>query len=710
MESYERTNAREWQLDNDGQPLQDSENSEGSDDLEEPNDKPMQEFGARPKARSNAKHTTPGHKARGPISARIHRDPKLKNTFSVEKDNEAKAAWRKGQPWTGFYDLPTTYDQIDQSIFRKAQSTPGVRLAKPYAVLEDIGLKVGAYIQPPRSYSDRRLHIWGNHDQVVAVKEELMRWIKRSPRSSSLDSSNANFIKVHINSEGKQRMLDIKMQKEAVKQKYRQAPEDSAVFLVNGFFAWPADQLRPDEVFGKNFEAFDPVRMAYRCHIIFDTESSMFKVLSNNPRAVQEALRRIRTTVCELVSRSSRPTRLYLLVPPTLTTVKKQVDLIDSQSSEAGPRLKPVLIGQSLTQGELGEWAQLRPKLLSANESCIQRAVLHSLSSVRFYRGHVRMRIHFGSFVFSVYKKPSGSTHSLEEFMQMMGSSTTAGALVKDLDGGNGETDLITQCQQATRLFAPIDVMTSSLEDVQPVYSAMFEFATGATDGVIRLEIEFSKASAEGDFDISRQRWIRLDGTDVETGGLSTSPPLDLNLVALEGSASWQLQITAYNGLDETRVAPEIREFAQGIRLDADHARSTPVTETQQLVQFPTNLPVRAFIQKTGFRYRLRNSTYLFEIARYQQFPTSASEMATKSTSESDCVSTWGASFFNEEWDMILGQNAHLGIGEAGKWRASLNTFFPKDVHTLTSGPDAGFHDFLKEVGKVAELLELKGN
>ncbi len=172
--------------------------------------------------------------------------------------------------------------------------------------------------------------------------------------------------------------------------------------------------------------------MAYQCHIIFDTESSMFKVLSNNPKAVQEALRRIRTTVFELGSRSNRPTRLYLLVPPTLATVKKQVDLIDSQSSVAGKPVKPLLVGQCLSQEELGQWAQLRPKLLSANESCIQRAVIDSLSSVRYYRGHVRMRVHFGSFVLSVYKKPSDSRHSLEEFMQMLRSSTTAGHLIKE--------------------------------------------------------------------------------------------------------------------------------------------------------------------------------------------------------------------------------------------------------------------------------------
>lgn len=77
--------------------------------------------------------------------------------------------------------------------------------------------------------------------------------------------------------------------------------------------------------------------------------------------------------------------------------------------------------------------------------------------------------------------------------------------------------------------------MTSSLEDVEPVYSAMFEFATAAVGGMLRLEIEFSKSVGTGDFEIGRKRWIRLDGSEAETGGLSTCPPLDLNLVALEG-------------------------------------------------------------------------------------------------------------------------------------------------------------------------------
>ena len=158
----------------------------------------------------------------------------------------------------------------------------------------------------------------------------------------------------------------------------------------------------------------------------------MFTVLSDQSRPVQEALCRIRTTLRELASRSKRPTRLLLLQPPSLAAVRNEVGLSESQSSISRPRVKPLLVGQAPSGEELAGWAHLSPKLSSANESCIKRAILDSLSSIRFYRGHVRMRVHFGSFVFSVYRKPNGPTHTLEEFMQMMRSTTTTGELIKE--------------------------------------------------------------------------------------------------------------------------------------------------------------------------------------------------------------------------------------------------------------------------------------
>ena len=79
----------------------------------------------------------------------------------------------------------------------------------------------------------QRLHIWGNNHQVAAATKELVRLTNTSKKPSSSESNNPNFLKLRIDSEKKQKMLEKRMEQEAEKQKYRQAPEDSAVFVVH---------------------------------------------------------------------------------------------------------------------------------------------------------------------------------------------------------------------------------------------------------------------------------------------------------------------------------------------------------------------------------------------------------------------------------------------------------------------------------------------
>ena len=181
---------------------------------------------------------------------------------------------------------------------------------------------------------------------------------------------------------------------------------------------------------------------------------------------------------------------------------------------------------------------------------------------------------------------------------------------------------------------------------------------------------------------------------------------MTMKITNMYRSSSWQLQITADHSIDEAKMVPDIRKFAEGISFSAGPPETSPVTQDHQFVRFPTDLPVRVFIQKIAFRYRLKNSGYLFEIAKYQQFETSGSGLVGRCAERVASNTTWGASFFNEDWDIIFGQNAHLGIGEAGNWKPSLTTFFPKDVPTPAPGLDSGFRNFLAEVGKVATLLD----
>lgn len=89
----------------------------------------------------------------------------------------------------------------------------------------------------PRREAERvrfqRLHIWGSNNQVTAAKKELIRWTSSSQKSSNSGGNNPSFTKVRMDSEKKQKMLGKQMAVEAEKQKYRRAPEDSAVFVVH---------------------------------------------------------------------------------------------------------------------------------------------------------------------------------------------------------------------------------------------------------------------------------------------------------------------------------------------------------------------------------------------------------------------------------------------------------------------------------------------
>jgi len=79
----------------------------------------------------------------------------------------------------------------------------------------------------------QRLHIWGSNNQVTAAKKELIRWTKSSQKLLNSECNNPHFTKVRIDSDRRQKMLMKQMEVEAEKQKYRQAPEDSAVFVVH---------------------------------------------------------------------------------------------------------------------------------------------------------------------------------------------------------------------------------------------------------------------------------------------------------------------------------------------------------------------------------------------------------------------------------------------------------------------------------------------
>ena len=117
---------------------------------------------------------------------------------------------------------------------------------------------------------------------------------------------------------------------------------------------------------------------------------------------------------------------------------------------------------------------------------------------------------------------------------------------------------------------------------------------------------------------------------------------------------------------------------------------------SSKAITWTRSLPVSSCVQKTALRYRIiDNHDWLFEFARYDELETSG------------VPTSWGATFWNAEWDRKLGKNSRLEIGNAAEWDPQLDNFFPRNRNTEGDSREAaGFRQFLGTTKAIAELLD----
>lgn len=180
------------------------------------------------------------------------------------------------------------------------------------------------------------------------------------------------------------------------------------------------------------------------------------------------------------------------------------------------------------------------------------------------------------------------------------------------------------------------------------------------------------------------------------------SSPLALLTIECSG-ISWELQISTSQAVDPTRITPTMTAFADGVKFEAPKSKpkgkKAEISGTK-VFNWKPFLAVSSFEQKTSLRYRLvDNNDWMFEFARYDRYDGLAPDRP-KSTS-------WGASFWNSEWDRLLGQNAALKIGRAATWDPKLETFFPRSSRTSGDTAEAlGLRQFLGNTKAIVEMLD----
>lgn len=358
----------------------------------------------------------------------IPRLPRRLNLNS-NKDNFAKACFRKREEATDKFVLPKDCNEIEPDK------------AKMYDYLEELGVRLESFIRPPQHSKDRELLLWGKSEAIEKTIRELQEWLRPSkpmraiapgpskPRSGNQFSKISSAIGNHYKRE------QDAIKKKAELQKFQQVPVKGQLFDYTGTFLWPVEEVRPQDILGDGLEALDPLRMAYKCHIIFDDQRSIFRILTNNLASVQKTLARIEGIMKEYVARTHTPITRYYIEPPGISTHRKDIKITPSQASDSavGAPLIPTLTGKALEPAAHADWLKLSASFVTQSNLGIEGALCKTIPNLIFYRGQVRMRVHFGTFGLTVFRWPGTATSiPFQDFMGNMALDGTKGMMIKE--------------------------------------------------------------------------------------------------------------------------------------------------------------------------------------------------------------------------------------------------------------------------------------
>ncbi|KAF2765060.1 hypothetical protein EJ03DRAFT_220848 [Teratosphaeria nubilosa] len=223
--------------------------------------------------------------------------------------------------------------------------------------------------------------------------------------------------------------------------------------------------------------------------------------------------------------------------------------------------------------------------------------------------------------------------------------------------------------------------MIHDLKDVQPIFGITFTFAD--TRGDLRLIQEWQIGYGSDDFDRCSEKWSRLDP---ETGTPRTL--LDVSLTNLTDGQAWQIDISASDPVDATRLPKSLSKFAAAVKILPAVARSQAVD--CPFVSYNPFTSLKSIQQRVSYRYVISGTDYNLELSRFQDKTFASSASTTKSVEPTLYEARWAINVFGTCWESNFAQNEVLKIGESTAWEHGGLTWFPRDVGSETGGLDVG--------------------
>ena len=362
-----------------------------------------------------------------PGPSRNDQTPSPQLMFPFDRDNSARTAFRQRENSAGKFHLHKRIIEIEPDPSRLE------------TFLIELGIRIGSFVRPPQTAQDRELMIWGNPRQVSQTLGELRNWILRSEGLIARRAlSKENFAHEVSTINTKYKDIQRKMLKKAEIDRFQQIPDPHQLFEYQGAYLWPVEDVKPQDIFGPNLEAFDQMRFILKSHIVFDDKLQSFRIYTDSNRSVAKALKLIEGTLKEYHARNAcngRPSSVLLVDPLERKTSGKSVRMQSwSSSVEPSEHHVPALTGDMLDPKARMEWESQKREIITSNAIKIQEALQLALPYMKFYRGQVSMKILFGTFVLTLFKWPKEKPASIpfEDFLRNMMGNGTKGKIIRE--------------------------------------------------------------------------------------------------------------------------------------------------------------------------------------------------------------------------------------------------------------------------------------
>lgn len=136
---------------------------------------------------------------------------------------------------------------------------------------------------------------------------------------------------------------------------------------------------------------------------------------------------RLRESWKEAVSKLDTRVKLYLVEIPPPELFRDSIKLVQGEHGS-----KALLHGDPLSEAETGELRTQMVGLYTTKKELLLSSIQKSLSTIHFFSGYIRMRVHFGIFTLQSFRKLQGGQtgYRLAQFQEMLFHERAKGRLL----------------------------------------------------------------------------------------------------------------------------------------------------------------------------------------------------------------------------------------------------------------------------------------